>query len=290
MREVAGSSPAATTIKSITRTPSTSSQNRQDFSGFDITLPSQLSSAPKSRSGVRVTSLVDTFLFSLHWIHLLSAVLWIGTVYFFNFFLMPFVEGTRPEIRTEVFYKLVPLTLPGFRWSSLVTFLTGALIYLQRLTAAGAPVFFSWPYGLAISVGALLGTVMFLNGWFIMHPEQKVVIASATRVAQGGQPIPEAAASGRRVVLASRTNLLLSIPTVFFMGAVSHYPSIAARSAEGSLTWFWIFILVITGAIEINVLTGVHGVIKKPLDTVTGTLCGGFILTVAFYLLFQMLL
>lgn len=233
---------------------------------------------------------VDTFLFSLHWIHLLSVVVWIGTIYFFNFFLMPFVEGTRPEIRTEVFYKLVPRTLAGFRWGGLVTFLTGALIYLQRLTAAGVPVFFSWPYGLAISVGALLGTVMFLNGWLIMHPEQKMVIASVTRVAQGGQPIPEAAASARRVVLVSRTSLLLSVPTLFFMGATSHYPSIAARSAEGSLTWFWIFVLVITGAIEINVLTGARGVTKKPLDTVAGTLCGGVILTVAFYLLFQMLL
>lgn len=233
---------------------------------------------------------MDTLLFSLHWIHLLSAVVWIGTIYFFNFFLMPFVEETRPEIRTEVFYKLVPRTLAGFRWGGLVTFLTGVLIYLQRLTAAGAPVFFSWPYGLAISVGGLLGTAMFLNGWFIMHPEQKVVIASATRVAQGGQPIPEAAASARRVVLASRTSLLLSVPTLFFMGAVSHYPSIAVRSAEGSLIWFWIFVLVITGAIEINVLTGVRGVTRKPLDTVAGTLCGGFILTAVFYLLFQMLL
>ncbi len=233
---------------------------------------------------------VDTFLFSLHWIHLLSVIVWLGTIYFFNFFLMPFVEGTRPEVRTEVFCKLVPRTLVGFRWGSLVAFLTGALIYLQRLTAAGAPVFFSWPYGLVLSVGGLLGTVMFLNGWFIMHPEQERVIASAARVAREGQPIPEAAASARRVVLASRTSLLLSVPTLFFMGAVSHYPSIAARSAEGSLTWFWISVLVITGAIEINVLTGVRGVTKKPLDTVAGTLCGGVILTVVFYLLFQVLL
>ena len=74
------------------------------------------------------------------------------------------------------------------------------------------------------------------------------------------------------------------------MGAASHYPSIGVRTAEGSLTWFWIVILVITGAIEINALTGMRGGTKKLLGTVSGALWGGFILTAVLYILFQILL
>ncbi len=48
-----------------------------------------------------------------------------------------------------------------------------------------------------------MGTIMFLIGWLVMWPKQNVVIASATQVAEGGQPIREAKACGRRVVLVS---------------------------------------------------------------------------------------
>lgn len=228
--------------------------------------------------------------FVLHWIHVLAAVIWIGTLYFFNFFLMPFVEKTQAEVRIEVFRKLVPLTLTGFSWGALATLLTGCAIYLERWVVIGNEGFFNLFYGPMISVAALLGVLMFLNGWFVMHPNQKAVIESATAVAQGDKPIPEAAACGRRVVLTSRTNLLLSIPTIFFMVASSHYPSMTVMTAGSSPAWFWIIILVILGAIEINALTGMQGATKKPLDTVAGTLWEGFILLAVFYALFRFLL
>jgi uncharacterized membrane protein len=130
---------------------------------------------------------------------------------------------------------------------------------------------------------------MFVNGWFVMHPNQEIVIASATRVAQGGQPDPAAAAHSRRVVLASRTNLLLSIPMFFFMVAAGHGPSMTAMSQTASPTWFWIVTLVVIGAIEINALTGLRGALKKPLDSLYGTLAAGFVLLAVFYVLINML-
>jgi uncharacterized membrane protein len=165
---------------------------------------------------------MEQFLFILHWVHVLAAVIWIGTLYFFNFFLTPFLDNTRAEVRVEIFYK-------------------------------------------------------------------KVVIESAARMAQGGQPIPEAAACGRRVILASRTNLLLSIPTIFFMVAATHYPSMTLMTPLASPTWFWIVTLVVVAAIELNALVGTEGAAKKPLDTLSGTLWGGFILLAVFYVLLRML-
>ena len=115
------------------------------------------------------------------------------------------------------------------------------------------------------------------------------MIASATSVAQGGQPNPAAAAHSRRVVLASRTNLLLSIPMFFFMVAAGHGSSMTAMSQTASPIWFWIVTVVVIGAIEINVLIDMQGAAKKLLDSLAGTLAAGFVLLAGFYVLIDML-
>jgi hypothetical protein len=62
-----------------------------------------------------------------------------------------------------------------------------------------------------IYVGALLGLFMFLNVWLIIWPKQQIVMASATQVAEGGEPLPDAAGALATAGLASRTNTLFSI-------------------------------------------------------------------------------
>jgi uncharacterized membrane protein len=114
------------------------------------------------------------------------------------------------------------------------------------------------------------------------------VIASAVQVAGGGQAIPEAAGRGRRASLASRTNTLFSIPMLFFMGAASHYSSIGM--ASGSAAAFWIVSLLIIAVVEVNCLIGTQGATKKPLDSVSGTIWSGFILTLVLFLCFKVLL
>jgi uncharacterized membrane protein len=109
------------------------------------------------------------------------------------------------------------------------------------------------------------------------------VIASANQVASGGQALPDAAARGRRAALASRTNTVFSIPMLFFMGAASHYSSLVRQGGPGAVCW--ILILIIIAAVEYNALTGSQGPTKKPLDSVSGALWSGFILTAIFYVL-----
>ena len=228
---------------------------------------------------------MEMYLFLLRWIHFLAGITWIGLLYYFNFVQTPFFAETDPAVRSGAIQKLVPRALWWFRWGAMFTFLSGILIYFHRMGQSGWDGFFSTSYGWAITVGGLLGTIMFLNVWLVIWPNQKVVIASTTQVAQGGQAIPEAAASARRAALASRTNTLFSIPMLFYMGAASHL-TIFGQAPTGASARMTIALIAIVGALELNALIGSQGPTKKPLDTVSGTLWAGFVLTALLYLLF----
>lgn len=226
---------------------------------------------------------MEVALFFLRWIHFLAGVTWVGILYYFNFVQTPFFAETEASVRTGAIQKLVPRALWWFRWAAMFTFLAGILIYLMRMSEMGAGLFYNSSYGVAITIGGLMGTLMFLNVWLVIWPNQQIVIASANQVAQGGQALPAAAGAGRRAALASRTNTVFSIPMLFYMGAASHYSSLVGQSDGRGL--FWILVLVIIAAVEYNALVGTQGATKKPLDSVSGALWFGFILTAVLYVL-----
>jgi uncharacterized membrane protein len=221
--------------------------------------------------------------FMLRWVHFLSGVTWIGILYYFNFVQTPFFAETEAGVRTAAIQKLVPRALWWFRWGAMFTFLAGISIYLMRMSEMGTGLFYSSPYGVTITVGGLLGTLMFLNVWLVIWPNQQVVIASANQVASGGQALPAAAGAGRRGALASRTNTVFSIPMLLYMGAASHYPQMVHQSTSRGL--FWLLVIVIIGAVEVNALVGTQGATKVPLDSVKGALWFGFLLAGILFLL-----
>lgn len=227
---------------------------------------------------------MEVTLFFLRWIHFLAGITWIGILYYFNFVQTPFFAETDAPVRTGAIQKLVPRALWWFRWGAMFTFLAGFLYYLLKLHLIGFDLFFSQPYGITITVGALMGTLMFLNVWLVIWPNQQIVIASTNQVASGGQALPAAAGAGRRAGLTSRTNTVLSIPMLFFMGAASHYPP-SMIGMSGSRGLYWILVIIILGAVECNALVGTQGATKKPLDSVKGALWFGFLLTGILFLL-----
>jgi uncharacterized membrane protein len=231
----------------------------------------------------------EGWLFLMRWFHFLAGITWIGLLYYFNLVQTPFFAETEPPVRSGAVQKLVPRALWWFRWGAMFTFLTGLLIILHRLGQMGWSAWWNSSYGWAISLGGLLGTVMFLNVWLVIWPNQKVVIANAVQTAKGGPAIADAAARGRRAALASRTNVVFSIPMLFFMGAASHLVNLV-RPNSGGKAWMAILSLVILALIEANALVGAQGATKKPLDTIPGTLSAGFILTIVYYFMFEIFL
>ena len=219
-------------------------------------------------------------LFLLRWIHFLAGVLWIGLLYYFNFVQGPFFAEADAATKSTATQKLVPRALWWFRWGAMLTFLSGVAILGMRQA--------SWNdgWGMTILTGAAFGTLMFLNVWLVIWPNQKIVIASAVAAASGGQADPKAAGAGRRAFLASRTNVVFSFPMLFFMGAASHLSLDPARNAG----LFGVLLLVILALLEINALTGTTGPTKKPIETVRGVIVTGFVTTAIVYALAQAVL
>ena len=133
-------------------------------------------------------------------LHTLFGITWIGLLYYFNFVGGGYVKDATPDAKKDYLQKHQPNALWYFRWAAAFTFLTGIylLYWVSQVPLA---------YNVGISLGATMATIMFLNVWLIIWPNQKKVIA-------GTADAPEAAA---KALLASRTNTLLSFPMLYFM-------------------------------------------------------------------------
>ena len=211
----------------------------------------------------------------LRWFHVLAGIAWIGMLYYFNLVQTPyFATELGGQAKSLMTRGQLPIALWWFRWGAMFTFITGLLIVLTRLGHDGARL--SDPYMTRILTGALLGTTMWANVWFVIWPAQQVVIANATKVAAGGEADPAAAPRGARAALASRTNTLFSIPMVFFMVAAQSFPSLGI---DTNLALYWIIALGFVAVFELNALIGTGQPRQKPLSTVSGTIHLGLALT-----------
>ena len=188
---------------------------------------------------------------------------------------------------------LVSRALWWFRWGAMITFITGWLYLLHKLGQFGLQPFFGTSYGWAIFIGGIIGSLMWFNVWFIIWPAQQMVMASAARVKEGGQAIPEAAARGARGGVASRTNTMLSIPMLFFMGAASHWAFFTPTARTAKVTMLIVF-LIFLAIVEGNAVVGPAtpdkaSAGKKLLSTVKGTLWAGFVLTAVLVVLLKLI-
>ena len=218
---------------------------------------------------------MDAILMLLRWLHFLFGITWIGLLYYFNFVQTPFFAEADPPVRSGAQQKLLPRALWWFRWGAMGTVIFGLLYLLIYWSQLGWDI--RTPWAVAILTGGTLGIIMWANVWFVIWPKQKVVIANAIAVAGGAQADPAAAPAGRRAAITSRTNVLFSIPMLFFMGAASHYPALTPDIKGGSVAAWIIICGALIAAIEVNALAGSQGPTKRPLDTIQGVISAGFI-------------
>lgn len=203
--------------------------------------------------------------FGFRWLHVLAGIAWIGLLYYFNFVQAPAFAayGDEAKARNIAIDKVARKALWWFRWSALLTFLTGLLIlgvtegYFRSLGTDAAGEEISWGRGagnVGISTGILLGTIMLLNVWGVIWRNQKIVLANAANLLAGGEADPNAAAAGRKAFMASRQNTIFSVSMLFFMVFKAHNPLTGQVLEGGELAIYWIVALVVIGILELNAL------------------------------------
>ncbi|MEE8275207.1 MAG: urate hydroxylase PuuD [Alphaproteobacteria bacterium] len=152
--------------------------------------------------------------FFFRWLHVLSGVMWIGILWYFNFVQIPSMPKIPDEQKPAISKVIAPAALFWFRWAAMATIVTGLILawmndYIVDAIALGIT---GGEAGhTAIGIGMWLGAIMWFNVWFIIWPNQKKALGIVEVSAD------EKAAAARTAMLFSRTNTLLSIPMLFAM-------------------------------------------------------------------------
>jgi uncharacterized membrane protein len=154
--------------------------------------------------------------FLFRWLHVLSGIMWIGLLYYFNFVQIPNMPNIPDEQKPAIGKVIAPAALWWFRWAAMATLLTGLILgyingYIHDALSLGAMNDFAVPKNIAIGIGMWLGIIMWFNVWFVIWPNQKKALGIVDASAD------EKAASARTAMLFSRTNTLLSVPMLFAM-------------------------------------------------------------------------
>jgi len=157
--------------------------------------------------------------FVFRWLHVLSGVMWIGILWYFNFVQIPNMGKIPDEQKPAITGVIAPSALFWFRWGAMSTIVTGLILawlngYIVDAIAIGLTD--GVPKHSAIGIGMWLGTIMWFNVWFIIWPNQKKALGIVQVEAA------EKAAAGRTAMLFSRTNTMLSIPMLYAMVAAQN--------------------------------------------------------------------
>lgn len=157
------------------------------------------------------------------WLHIMSGVMWIGLLYYFNVVQTPALAVAAADKGgpggAGISKYIAPRALAWFRWAAVATFLTGAWYLLRTGNFLNAVTLGHGghdQYGLVIGIGGWLGTIMLLNVWVFIWPNQKKILGIVPAT-------DEEKARARKVAgTASRTNFVLSIPMLLCMASAFH--------------------------------------------------------------------
>ena len=159
---------------------------------------------------------VDTAFWSLilRYVHVLSGVMWIGLLWYFNFVQIPNMPKIPDEQKPAISKVIAPAVLFWFRWAAFATIITGLIVaglngYAHQAMTLG--IGSGGGKYTAIGIGMWLGIIMAYNVWFIIWPNQKKALGMIEVSPE------EKAKSAKTAMLTSRVNTLLSLPMLLSM-------------------------------------------------------------------------
>jgi len=152
--------------------------------------------------------------FFFRWLHVISGVMWIGLLWYFNFVQIPNMPKIPDEQKPAIGKVIAPSALWWFRWGAMATIVTGLILawmngYILEAILLGLTD--GVPRHTMIGIGMWLGAIMWFNVWFVIWPNQQRALGLVEADADSK------AKSARTAMLFSRTNTLLSVPMLFAM-------------------------------------------------------------------------
>ena len=154
------------------------------------------------------------FSWLFRYLHVLSGIMWIGLLWYFNFVQIPSMPNIPDEQKPAIGKVIAPKALFWFRWAALVTIISGLIVaYLQGYVhqAMILGIGSGDPKSTAIGIGMWLGIIMAINVWFIIWPNQKKVLGIVDCAPEDKPKHLKTA------VITSRVNTLLSLPMLLSM-------------------------------------------------------------------------
>lgn len=158
------------------------------------------------------------FAFLFRWLHVISGIMWIGLLWYFNFVQIPSMPKIPDEQKPAISKVIAPTALFWFRYAALSTVVTGLIVAGMKGYILDAMLLGYLKGGMAtyIGLGMWLGLLMAFNVWNIIWPNQQ----KALGIVEASDD--EKKASARIAMLASRFNTMASIPMLYFMVAAQN--------------------------------------------------------------------
>jgi uncharacterized membrane protein len=157
------------------------------------------------------------------WLHIISGVMWIGLLYYFNVAQIPALAAANADKGgpggAGITKYVAPRALLWFRWAAVVTALSGVIFIELAYRPAGGGLMqvLMLKEGFeTIGIGSWLGLIMLFNVWVLIWPNQKKVLGLTPATDE------QKAAARKIATLTSRTNFVLSVPMLMCMGGQSH--------------------------------------------------------------------
>lgn len=192
----------------------------------------------------------------IRFLHILSGLVWIGMLYFFNLVNLPLlkIQLKKPyevNMAEKASAPIIAKTLFWFRWGAAFTVLFGLLLIEVERQELGSLVTYFFDSGMggyAILMGVLFGLVMAFNVWFVIWPRQQKILANNKAIAASSDEAEKKrlgdvnAPLVKEAVLASRTNTWLSVPMLWGM-------VFGAHGYTGTTVWDWAVPLSVLAAL-----------------------------------------
>jgi len=162
--------------------------------------------------------------FYVRWLHVLSGVMWIGLLWYFNFVQVPAMPGIPDEQKPAVGKHIAPKALFWFRWGAMGTIVFGLILAHLDATPYSVGDVLTLGAGQGVieytllGFGMWFGIIMWFNVWFVIWPNQKVALG----LIDSDKDKAKSAATAK---MFSRINTLLSIPMFYGMVSFQNFQS-----------------------------------------------------------------